>query len=109
MGAGDGHEGGDTVEAGLPNITGVTYFRGLGIVNNKNQSVVWDTTIGAITTNESTGEDASSYKITYEKTDYSTNKSGKFSFDASNSNLIYGASDTVQPPAYYVYIWRRAS
>lgn len=30
-------------------------------------------------------------------------------FDASYSNSIYGNSTTVQPPAYYVYMWRRAS
>ena len=28
---------------------------------------------------------------------------GIISFDASRSNNIYGASDTVQPPAYTVY------
>nr|DAH42368.1 MAG TPA: hypothetical protein [Caudoviricetes sp.] len=30
-------------------------------------------------------------------------------FDASKSNSIYGKSTTVQPAAYYVYIWRRIS
>ena len=30
-------------------------------------------------------------------------------FSASKSNSIYGASTTVQPAAYYVYIWRRVS
>lgn len=30
-------------------------------------------------------------------------------FDASSSNLIYGRSNTVQPAAYYVYIWHRVS
>jgi hypothetical protein len=28
-------------------------------------------------------------------------------FDASRSNSIYGKSSTVQPPAYYAYIWHR--
>lgn len=28
-------------------------------------------------------------------------------FNASKSNAIYGKSSTVQPAAYYVYIWRR--
>ena len=27
--------------------------------------------------------------------------------DASLSNPVYGASDTVQPPAYCMYIWKR--
>ena len=30
-------------------------------------------------------------------------------FDASRSNPIYGASDTVQPPAFIVNIWQRIS
>ena len=28
-------------------------------------------------------------------------------FNASKSNAIYGKSNTVQPAAYYVHIWRR--
>ena len=28
---------------------------------------------------------------------------------AENSNPIYGASDTVQPPAFVVNIWRRVA
>lgn len=28
-------------------------------------------------------------------------------FDASDSNPIYGASDTVQPATYYINIWKR--
>lgn len=31
----------------------------------------------------------------------------KTNFDASLSSTIYGASDTVQPPAYFVHIWER--
>lgn len=38
MGAGDGHNGGDTVEAGLPNITGRA--RMYSEYNLKNYSVV---------------------------------------------------------------------
>lgn len=30
-------------------------------------------------------------------------------FDASRSNPIYGASDTVQPPALYINIWERVA
>ena len=29
--------------------------------------------------------------------------------NGSYSNLVYGKSDTVQPPAYRVYAWRRVS
>ena len=31
------------------------------------------------------------------------------SLNASNSNSLYGASDTVQPPAYKIYAWKRIS
>lgn len=31
------------------------------------------------------------------------------SFDASRSNPIYGRSDTVQPPARIVNVWKRVS
>ncbi|MBR2679430.1 MAG: hypothetical protein IKE23_01470 [Exiguobacterium sp.] len=30
-------------------------------------------------------------------------------FDASRSNAIYGASNTVQPPAYVVNVWQRTA
>ena len=33
----------------------------------------------------------------------------KISFSASHSNPIYGNSDTVQPPAYLVNIWKRTA
>ena len=28
-------------------------------------------------------------------------------FDASRSSSLYGKSSTVQPPAYYTYVWHR--
>ena len=34
---------------------------------------------------------------------------GNMSFEASGSNSIYGNATTVQPPAYFVYIWKRVS
>lgn len=107
MGAGDGHNGGDTVEAGLPNITGRA--RMYSEYNLKNYSVV----------NEYTG----AFYWTKELEDDSTKRFGtstnlaegiydtirNIPFDASRSNSIYGRSTTVQPPAFYVYMWRRAS
>ncbi len=91
MGAGDGHEGGETVEAGLPNITGQA--TGLyGEIGEAGMS-------GAL--------------LYYSGRSKGTNtgwESGRqLRFDASVSNSIYGASDTVQPPAYYFYFWRRVS
>nr|DAO66295.1 MAG TPA: baseplate protein [Caudoviricetes sp.] len=99
MGAGDGHNGRDTVEAGLPNITGrVSYVAsGYGAANS--------TTTGAFCNDD-----------WYKDGDmgYTANGSGGtliegLKIDASRSNSIYGNSDTVQPAAFYVYMWRRAS
>ena len=102
MGAGSGHAAGTTVEAGLPNIAGslsetsnngkTSPFRG-----NKNAL----SSIGALAVTEASspfcgfaGYEGSAYDI---------------SFDASRSNPIYGRSNTVQPAAYYVHIWRRVA
>lgn len=84
---------GMTVEAGLPNITG--------------------TSNGYCTAGSSAGTDVSGciYNITYNSPQGATNNnswSAKFGIDASLSNPIYGASDTVQEEAiqypYYIQI-----
>ena len=102
MGASYAHAAGTTVKAGLPNIAGslsetsnngkTSPFRG-----NKNAI----SSIGALAVTEASspfcgfaGYEGSVYDI---------------SFDASRSNSIYGSSDTVQPAAYYVHIWRRVA
>ena len=102
MGASRSHAAGTTVKAGLPNIAGslsetsnngkTSPFRG-----NKNAI----SSIGALAVTEASspfcgfaGYEGSVYDI---------------SFDASRSNSIYGSSDTVQPAAYYVHIWRRVA
>lgn len=102
MGASRSHAAGTTVKAGLPNIAGslsetsnngkTSPFRG-----NKNAI----SSIGALAVTEASspfcgfaGYEGSAYDI---------------SFDASRSNSIYGSSDTVQPAAYYVHIWRRVA
>lgn len=89
-GASDTHPAGTTVEAGLPNIRAT--FGGTQVDD------VGPAT-GAIYT-------VTTYDVLQEGTGYS-----KISlrFDASRSNPIYGASDTVQPPAYCMYIWRRVA
>ena len=102
MGAGDGYGGGDTEEAGLPNIEGefVAACRD-GITKGSNLGKfsgtfypISDTTSGynSIDTNVGISSGQSRY-----------------GFKASSFNSIYGNSSTVQPPAYYVYIWGRAS
>nr|DAO08841.1 MAG TPA: baseplate protein [Caudoviricetes sp.] len=100
MGASGTHAAGTTVEAGLPNITGdlkengtdVSPFRGskaglseLGALKFTEAATSWGG-YSSLT--------ASAYNI---------------AFDASQSNAIYGASDTVQPAGYYMNIWVRTA
>ena len=87
QGTNDKSKVGTTIEAGLPNITG---HLNLG---------VWDGMSGAFK------RDTSKVRTAYteQETTNTTN------FDASLSNPIYGSSDTVQPPAELVFIWKRIS
>ena len=91
MGASSTHAAGTTVEAGLPNITGSFVAN----VHYTRHAVS-----GAFTTGN---------KLTSAGANDSGESVYKFSLDASLSNPIYGASDTVQPAAYYVHIWRRVA
>lgn len=101
MGASGTHPAGTTVEAGLPNITG-TFVAALrdGFTDYSHAGIT-----GAFYENgTTTGDDT-----------YNSVLSGvgipsggaPFGFDSSRSNPIYGASDTVQPPAYFTYTWLR--
>lgn len=88
------HNAGTTIAAGLPNITGTYDINRSGCSNSTSH-----TTTGAFSTNTGSlsgaeGNWKSSIKVT---------------FDASKSNSIYGASSTVQPPAYFVKAWRRTA
>lgn len=93
MGVSSSHGAGSTVSAGLPNISGRFW------------SEVW------------TGHAVSSgpYTFTVENAhDRGTNpwdssgcRAYYVNFNASNANTIYGGSSTVQPAAYFVYMWRR--
>lgn len=97
MGASTTHPAGTTVDAGLPNITG-TFAYG-------NNSIGWLSPIydsGALYADSNgntmatiaSGEGKSNVKIA-------------ISINASLSNPVYGASDTVQPATYYINIWKR--
>lgn len=106
-GASDAHPAGTTVEAGLPNITGYAYTRGVDSDSSTKQSVIFDDGAGGAF---SVLNDVSEYTSFYDiLTKNGKNNSAKLSFNASTSNPIYGASDTVQPPAYCMYIWRRVA
>ena len=97
MGAGDEHNGGDTVEAGLPNIT-ASWIDEIYYMSNGEGN-------GAIRITR--GDKNIEYGL---NTTTGTNKSWVHkSFDASRSSAVYGNSTTVQPPAFFVYMWRRAS
>ncbi len=79
---------GGTVEAGLPNITGT--FGGSA----------YGATVGG------------AFSDIGGRSSYERGGGGSnciVGFDASRSSSIYGKSDTVQPPAYLVNIWKRTA
>ena len=90
MGASRRHAAGTTVEAGLPDITGTETSFAKEFGGAFTQGKLVDEDVGANTGNG----------IVYRYCMH---------FNASNSNAIYGASSTVQPAAYYVYIWHRVA
>ena len=89
---GDGTNANTTIAAGLPNITGEW---GMGRIGNGGTP----TTSGCFTYGSMGGDIA----------DYDRGTSRTIKFNASLSNSIYGNSNTVQPPAYVVNIWRRTA
>ena len=96
MGASSTHAAGSTVEAGLPNIKGDSWVRPANGKIKENGAFY-------LTTSQ-TRDPAVAF--------WGDNTSGKqatIGFDASKSNPIYGRSSTVQPAAYYVYIWHRVA
>lgn len=97
QGSDSSHSAGTTIEAGLPNITGEPVH--CYLFTNSGGS---DTPIssGAIVI-----KDISSTTL-YQG---GTTQRAKWYFDASRSSSIYGNSNTVQPPAYVVNIWRRTA
>nr|DAV55206.1 MAG TPA: baseplate protein [Caudoviricetes sp.] len=103
MGASDTHPAGTTVEAGLPNITGNFSSRPHmnGNLSVGGSIVSADGKLFVHLPQASDGKDNS---MTETDRVY---KSDVTFFDASRSNPIYGASDTVQPPAYFTYTWLR--
>lgn len=90
QGVSGGQVAGNTVEAGLPNITGNTGYGGhevgtmSGAFYSGGGSTVWGP-------NSYGHESHTAY------------------FNASRSSSIYGKSSTVQPPAYLVNIWKRTA
>ena len=93
QGTNDKSKVGTTIDAGLPNITGGVY----GLIANNDSSLQGALHIG--------GNDNVGTLI------HSTQDTGRVTvdIDASRSSSIYGNSDTVQPPAELVFIWKRIS
>lgn len=94
MGVSSSHGAGSTVSAGLPNITGV--LKDLFVSGRFNQS---------------TGVFKRSYCSSFSQQTDRSDWLGwaDAQFYASDSNSIYGNASTVQPAAYYVYMWRRTA
>lgn len=100
MGASAAHPVGTTAKAGLPNIMGTINSR-----PHNNDDLIYGClayATGAFEESMRTGETLSSITP-----GIPSRKSDLVSIDASRSNPIYGNSTTVQPPAYYLYIWKR--
>nr|DAH63260.1 MAG TPA: tail fiber protein [Caudoviricetes sp.] len=89
---GSASEAGTQRSAGLPNITGE--------IAPKNYQCTGGPT-GAFSDNTKTANESFGH--------FDGKVRSGFSFDASLSNPIYGASDTVQPPAYMVRAWVRTA
>lgn len=103
MGASDTHLAGTTVEAGLPNIKGSfearphmsgNEFAG-GSITGGDGKLFAHSIQTSNNINNSMAETGNAYK------------SDVVFFNAYASNSIYGASNTVQPPAYFTYTWLR--
>lgn len=86
---------GTSISAGLPNITGDFKLR----PNENNMSLVWtNNRSGAFSITEHvTGDSSVPVNTGSGNTAFSS-----VAFDASKSNSIYGASDTVQPKSFTV-------
>lgn len=100
QGAGTRGAVGDTVEAGLPNITAI-WQRGSNTENTTSDGGSCSGGFyqaGTSGSQKAIGNSSAAYAGTLQ-----------LGFDASLSNPIYGNSTTVQPPTYLVNIWERIS
>lgn len=93
MGVSSSHGAGSTVSAGLPNIKGA----------------VLDTWHGGGPSGSGALSVAVNGRSAVRNGDDGTFTWGNFYFNAASYNSIYGNASTVQPAAYYVYMWRRTA
>ena len=95
----DNHKAGTTIEAGLPDIT--------GRIQSMDNSYYFAAGIGADGCFSAYNPAPTIARIPSEV--WAGPRNNAFSFSASKSNPIYGRSDTVQPPARIVNVWKRVS
>ena len=102
QGTNDTSKVGTTINAGLPNIKGQVKFR---TISTKDNDVLLDSggSFYKTTTPWSGAHDALASKS------YTPYKTEMLNLDASRFASIYGSSDTVQPPAELVFIWKRTA
>lgn len=94
---GNASEAGTQRSAGLPNITGHAEF---GFANARSLPVIFaEGALDAATSGRQGGGLSESFG----------EQATRLNFNASKSNTIYGASNTVQPPAYIVRAWVRTA
>ena len=99
---GNGTNGNSTIAAGLPNITGQASV-------TRGDKYGWRVlnTSGALS-GKVTSIDGETRSTIYINSS-AANENNTIDFNASSSNPIYGNSNTVQPPAYVVNVWRRTA
>lgn len=97
MGVSSSHGAGSTVSAGLPNIVGA--FSDLAGGSISFGGAFSQGTPSSVTMNYQQSRDNA----------WNWNYIRNGTFNASRSSSIYGNSGTVQPAAYYVYMWRRTA
>lgn len=109
QGADSGHVAGTTIKAGLPNITGnMSMTLGYSDAERKVPYPIGATSVsGVFSTNSKWGRMFKAESMSGKIDDEFIYSAGYF--DASKSNSIYGASSTVQPPAYVVHFYRRTA
>lgn len=100
---GSASEAGTQRSAGLPNITGKANVRS---GENSDANILAAQSIGAIACST---QDSSFTWYSHISLKGGQNKLDTLSFNASDSNPIYGKSSTVQPPAYMVRAWVRTA
>lgn len=94
------HKAGTTVEAGLPDI------QGRFVLHGAEQANIINNTSGAITLEQK----YNSYRTPVQlRESLDATSGGSLTFRASSYNSIYGNSNTVQPPARIVNVWKRVS